>query len=141
MPTSALPAVLLVLLFLLLLIVMGAFYQVMPDKVYEAFYKLADPNAQIQSYVFNVILGHVPKLNLDEAFLQQSDIATAVKNELDVIMADFGYNITRALVTDIKPRRCRARASPTSARRSFPACRNRSSCFRRACRAPARRTS
>lgn len=78
-------------------------YLVMPDKVYEAYYKLNDPTQQIQSYVFNVILGHVPKMNLDEAFLQQADIAMAVKSELDVIMADFGYSITKALVTDIKP--------------------------------------
>ncbi len=78
-------------------------YLVMPDKVYEAFYKLNDPTQQIQSFVFNVILGHVPKMNLDEAFLQQADIAMAVKSELDVIMADFGYSITKALVTDIKP--------------------------------------
>jgi regulator of protease activity HflC (stomatin/prohibitin superfamily) len=78
-------------------------YLVMPDKVYEAFYKLNDPTQQIQSFVFNVILGHVPKMNLDEAFLQQADIAMAVKSELDTIMADFGYSITKALVTDIKP--------------------------------------
>ena len=78
-------------------------YLVMPDKVYEAYYKLNDPSQQIQSYVFNVILGHVPKMNLDEAFLQQADIAMAVKSELDAIMADFGYSITKALVTDIKP--------------------------------------
>ena len=65
-------------------------YLVMPDKVYEAFYKLNDPTQQIQSYVFNVILGHVPKMDLDEAFLQQADIAIAVKAELDAIMADFG---------------------------------------------------
>ncbi|HXH47871.1 MAG TPA: SPFH domain-containing protein, partial [Terriglobia bacterium] len=78
-------------------------FLVMPDKVYEAFYKLNDPSQQIQSYVFNVILGHVPKMNLDEAFLQQADIAVAVKSELDTIMADYGYSITKALVTDIKP--------------------------------------
>lgn len=78
-------------------------YLVMPDKVYEAYYKLNDPTQQIQSFVFNVILGHVPKMNLDEAFLQQADIAMAVKSELDTIMAEFGYSITKALVTDIKP--------------------------------------
>jgi regulator of protease activity HflC (stomatin/prohibitin superfamily) len=78
-------------------------FLVMPDKVYEAFYKLNDPSQQIQSYVFNVILGHVPKMNLDEAFLQQADVAVAVKSELDTIMADYGYSITKALVTDIKP--------------------------------------
>lgn len=78
-------------------------YHVMSDKVFEAYYKLNDPGQQIQSFVFNVILGHVPKMNLDEAFLQQSDIAMAVKAELDVIMEEFGYAINKALVTDIKP--------------------------------------
>src|SRR5216684_2000643 len=42
-------------------------YHVIPEKVYAAFYKLANPKQQISSYVFNVILGHVPKMNLDDA--------------------------------------------------------------------------
>jgi regulator of protease activity HflC (stomatin/prohibitin superfamily) len=78
-------------------------YHVLPDAVYEAFYKLSDPKEQIGSYVFNVILGHVPKMNLDEAFEQQNAIASAVKQELDGVMAGFGYGIVKALVTDIIP--------------------------------------
>jgi len=34
--------------------------RVRPEKVYDAYYKLADPEAQIKSYVEQVILGHVP---------------------------------------------------------------------------------
>jgi regulator of protease activity HflC (stomatin/prohibitin superfamily) len=78
-------------------------YHVIPDKVYEAFYKLANPTQQISSYVFNVILGHVPKMNLDDTFLQQSDIAVAIKVGLDDVMRTYGYAIDQALVTDIKP--------------------------------------
>jgi regulator of protease activity HflC (stomatin/prohibitin superfamily) len=78
-------------------------YHVIPDKVYEAFYKLANPTQQISSYVFNVILGHVPKMNLDDAFLQQSDIAIAIKEGLDDVMRTYGYAIDQALVTDIEP--------------------------------------
>lgn len=78
-------------------------YHVIPEKVYEAFYKLANPKQQISSYVFNVILGHVPKMNLDDAFLQQSDIATAIKQGLDDVMRTYGYAIDQALVTDIQP--------------------------------------
>jgi len=78
-------------------------YHVLPDRVYEAYYKLSDPKEQIGSFVFNVILGHVPKMILDEAFEQQNDIATAVKQELDGVMAGFGYGIVKALVTDIIP--------------------------------------
>src|SRR5712675_3642009 len=61
-------------------------YHVIPTKVYEAFYKLANPKQQISSYVFNVILGHVPKMNLDDAFLHQADIAGAIKDGLDDVM-------------------------------------------------------
>ena len=78
-------------------------YHVIPEKVYEAFYKLANPKQQISSYVFNVILGHVPKMNLDDAFLQQSDIAVAIKEGLDDVMQTYGYAIDQALVTDIQP--------------------------------------
>lgn len=78
-------------------------YHVIPDKVYAAFYKLANPKQQISSYVFNVILGHVPKMNLDDAFLQQSDIAIAIKEGLDDVMQTYGYAIDQALVTDIQP--------------------------------------
>src|SRR5450432_4640261 len=78
-------------------------YPVIPDKVYEAFYKLANPKQQISSYVFNVILGHVPKMNLDDAFLQQSDIALAIKQGLAAVMRTYGYAIDQALVTDIEP--------------------------------------
>jgi len=78
-------------------------YHVIPEKVYETFYKLANPKQQISSYVFNVILGHVPKMNLDDAFLQQSDISIAIKEGLDDVMKTYGYAIDQALVTDIEP--------------------------------------
>ncbi len=78
-------------------------YQVLDDRIYDAFYKLSAPQKQIESFVFNSILGHVPKLTLDETFEQQSGISVAVKVELDSIMSGFGFNILTALVTDIVP--------------------------------------
>lgn len=78
-------------------------YQVLADKVSDAYYKLTDPQRQIESYVYNVILGHVPKLALDEAYLEKDQIAKAVKDELDATMENFGFAIVRALVTDIVP--------------------------------------
>jgi len=36
-------------------------YKVMPEAVESAFYKLSDPVKQIESMVYNVVLGHVPK--------------------------------------------------------------------------------
>jgi regulator of protease activity HflC (stomatin/prohibitin superfamily) len=78
-------------------------YQVVESKVFDAYYKLSNPQSQIESYVFNSILGHVPTLTLDEAFEQQQQISAAVKKDLDDVMDNFGYNILRALVTDIVP--------------------------------------
>ena len=77
--------------------------RVRPEKVYDAFYKLSDPVAQIKSYVEQVILGHVPGMTLDEVFASQSSIAAAVKQEPDADMATFGYEIVNVLVTDIVP--------------------------------------
>src|SRR6266849_5824452 len=77
--------------------------RVRPEKVYDAYYKLSDPVAQIKSYVEQVILGHVPGMTLDEVFATQSSIAAAVKQELDADMAGFGYEIVNVLVTDIVP--------------------------------------
>jgi regulator of protease activity HflC (stomatin/prohibitin superfamily) len=77
--------------------------RVRPEKVYDAFYKLSNPEEQIQSYVEQVILGHVPGMTLDEVFASQSGIAAAVKQELDADMAAFGYEIVNVLVTDIVP--------------------------------------
>jgi regulator of protease activity HflC (stomatin/prohibitin superfamily) len=78
-------------------------YQVVEAKVFDAYYKLSNPQSQIESYVFNSILGHVPTLTLDEAFEQMQQISGAVKRDLDEVMDTFGYNILRALVTDIVP--------------------------------------
>ena len=78
-------------------------YQVLEDKIFDSFYRLSAPQKQIESFVFNSILGHVPKLTLDETFEQMASISIAVKNELDATMGGFGFNILTALVTDIMP--------------------------------------
>ncbi|HEX2585330.1 MAG TPA: SPFH domain-containing protein [Steroidobacteraceae bacterium] len=78
-------------------------YQVIPEKVYDAFYKLSDPIKQIESFVYNVILGHVPKMTLDQTFEQQAQIAIDVKDSLDESMREFGYSIAKSLITDIIP--------------------------------------
>jgi regulator of protease activity HflC (stomatin/prohibitin superfamily) len=77
--------------------------RVRADSVFDAYYRLANPEEQIQAYVEQVILGHVPGMTLDEVFASQSSIAAAVKQELDADMAGFGYEIVNVLVTDIVP--------------------------------------
>ena len=78
-------------------------FKVIKDKVYDAFYKLDNPHDQITSFIFDVVRAEVPKLILDDVFLKKDDIAIAVKNELQVAMPEYGYNIIKTLVTDIDP--------------------------------------
>jgi regulator of protease activity HflC (stomatin/prohibitin superfamily) len=78
-------------------------YQVLTDKVYEAFYKLQSPGDQITSYVFDSVRSQVPKMLLDDVFEQKDNVADAVKLELASVMNTFGYAIIKALVTDIMP--------------------------------------
>lgn len=78
-------------------------FQVIPTKVYDAFYKLQSPQDQITSYVFDVVRAEVPKMKLDDVFERKDDIAIAVKAELNDAMRDYGYDIIKTLVTDIDP--------------------------------------
>src|ERR1700674_2291390 len=78
-------------------------YKVMPDAVEAAFYKLSDPVKQIESMVYNVVLGHVPKMKLDDTFLNQADIASDLRDNLDGSMKEYGYSIVKVLISDIVP--------------------------------------
>jgi regulator of protease activity HflC (stomatin/prohibitin superfamily) len=78
-------------------------YKVMPDGVENAFYKLSDPVKQIESMVYNVVLGHVPKMKLDDTFLNQADIASDLRDNLDASMKEYGYSIVKVLISDIVP--------------------------------------
>ncbi len=78
-------------------------YKILTDKVYDAFYKLDFPQDQITSYVFDVVRAVVPKMRLDDVFEKKDEIANAVKGELNDAMVNYGYDIIKALVTDIDP--------------------------------------
>ncbi len=78
-------------------------YKVVAENVYDAFYKLDYPQDQITSYVFDVVRAVVPKMKLDDVFEKKDEIANAVKGELNDAMANYGYDIIKALVTDIDP--------------------------------------
>ena len=84
-------------------VIVSVQYYVLPDKIVDAFYKLQNTEAQITSYVYDVVRARVPSIILDDVFETKDDIAQAVKLELEQIMDDFGYGIVKALVTDIDP--------------------------------------
>jgi regulator of protease activity HflC (stomatin/prohibitin superfamily) len=78
-------------------------YKVLPDAVDAAYYKLSNPVKQIESMVYNVVLGHVPKMKLDDTFLNQADIAGDLRTNLDASMKEYGYSIVKVLISDIVP--------------------------------------
>ncbi|MCG3185448.1 MAG: Protein QmcA [Planctomycetes bacterium] len=84
-------------------IVVSVQYFVLPERVYDAFYRLDSHDTQITAFVFDVVRARVPRMTLDSVFDKKDEIADAVKAELSQVMADFGYGILKALVTDIEP--------------------------------------
>ncbi|CAI6010730.1 unnamed protein product [Closterium sp. NIES-65] len=49
-------------------------YQAIREQIEDAFYKLQDPQAQIRSYVFDVVRASVPKMDPDRVFEMKSEI-------------------------------------------------------------------
>lgn len=78
-------------------------YQIIRDKVHDSYYRLSDPIAQIESYIFDVVRSEIPKLTLDEVFVNKDTVALAVKESLEESMDDFGFMIIKTLITDIDP--------------------------------------
>lgn len=78
-------------------------FQILREKVYDAFYKLQNPHEQITAFIFDTVRAEVPKMKLDDVFEKKDDIALAIQRELKEAMMNYGYDIVKALVTDIDP--------------------------------------
>lgn len=78
-------------------------YQVIPELVESAYYKLTNPRTQIQQYVFDQVRSEIPKSTIDEAYESKDGVAHAIKHYLDAQMEQFGYKIIACLVLDIDP--------------------------------------
>jgi len=78
-------------------------FRIIPSKIYQAYYTLDDARNQIQAFIFDVVRARVPAIALDDVFSKKDEIANAVRDELHEVMSEFGYDIIKALVTDINP--------------------------------------
>jgi regulator of protease activity HflC (stomatin/prohibitin superfamily) len=78
-------------------------FQILKQKVYDAFYKLQNPHEQITAFIFDTVRAEVPKMKLDDVFEKKDDIALAIQRELKEAMLNYGYDIVKALVTDLDP--------------------------------------
>ena len=73
------------------------------QQVQDAYYKLDDPEVQMKSYAFDVVRSHIPSLDLDDAYADADTIAMHIQETLHSQMAQYGYEIVKALVTNIEP--------------------------------------
>jgi regulator of protease activity HflC (stomatin/prohibitin superfamily) len=78
-------------------------YKVLSERLFEAYYQLENPEQQIRSFIFDVVRARVPQMILDDVFEKKDDVAVAIQQELSDVMSDFGFQIDKALVTDIDP--------------------------------------
>lgn len=78
-------------------------YQVTESDTEKAFYSLADPLKQIDTYIENIIRSQVPNMELDELFSSQDEIRNSVKDKLSTTMSNHGYTIVDTLITEIDP--------------------------------------
>ncbi len=78
-------------------------FLVQRNHVYDAFYKLQNPHEQITAFIFDVVRAEVPKMILDDVFVKKEEIALAIQRDLKEAMLNYGYDIIKALVTDIDP--------------------------------------
>jgi regulator of protease activity HflC (stomatin/prohibitin superfamily) len=78
-------------------------YNVIAERVRDAFYRLSNPGGQIESFIFDEVRSAVPNMTLDDVFQNKDYIADSVKKGLSETMQEFGYGIIRALVNDIDP--------------------------------------
>lgn len=82
---------------------MSVQFRVLVERAYDAYYSLADPQRQIQTYVYDVIRGTIPRMSLDQVFESKSMISDFVFTRLQQVMKDFGYEIVAALVANVTP--------------------------------------
>jgi regulator of protease activity HflC (stomatin/prohibitin superfamily) len=73
------------------------------EQVQDAYYKLDDPEVQMQAYAFDVVRSHIPSMDLDEAYGDADTIAKHIQDTLHSQMAQYGYEIVKALITNIEP--------------------------------------
>jgi len=73
------------------------------DKVWDAFYRLTNPQNQMESWIFDNVRAKVPGMILDSVFENKEEIAKEIEESLSARLSEYGYKLVRALVNDIQP--------------------------------------
>jgi regulator of protease activity HflC (stomatin/prohibitin superfamily) len=74
-----------------------------PEKVPDSWYLLDDPAVQMEAFAYDVVRSKIPAMDLDTAYADVEEVAIAIERTLSTQMARYGYDIVKALVTNIEP--------------------------------------
>lgn len=78
-------------------------YQVTEENAHKAFFSMADPIQQMDSYIENLIRSKVPTMTLKELFENPYSLCHSVKQDLGGMMETNGYTIRNTLITGVEP--------------------------------------
>mmetsp|Transcript_23415 Transcript_23415/g.79317 ORF Transcript_23415/g.79317 Transcript_23415/m.79317 type:complete len:311 (-) Transcript_23415:67-999(-) len=76
---------------------------VQPERTVDAMYKLSDVRGQMLAYIADAVRSTVPRLSLEQCFERKDDISWHVHNRLKAAMDNYGFQIHKALLTDLVP--------------------------------------
>lgn len=74
---------------------------VIADQLQDAMYKMENIHEQLDSYVTDIARSRIPAITLDELFDKQDELATEIEGSLRQQMAQFGWQIHKALIVDL----------------------------------------
>ena len=72
-----------------------------PSGVWRSYYMLANPTAQMRSYLIDALRSSVPQYTLDEVFDKKDAIASDVNQTVSGLMVAYGYDVVSTLITSI----------------------------------------
>ena len=78
-------------------------FAVNPEKVQDYYFKLSNPEQQLEAYVDNIVRGHIPTMDLDTVYSAKEELAKSIQKELSLNMAPYGVEIHACLMTDVAP--------------------------------------
>jgi len=78
-------------------------YRIEKRRIQKAVFEIQQPEAQIEAAVDNVVRSSVPAMDLDEAYENKETLCQNILVSVMNLMAPYGYNILKVLITDLSP--------------------------------------
>lgn len=82
---------------------MNVQYQIPAESAADSYYKLQNPEKQIEAYIFDSVRSQVPTMTLEEVFNNKDLIAQSVDTTVAKQMLTYGYQIINILITEVEP--------------------------------------